>query len=720
MQAKRVAEWAALGALFLIPLTPLIVANSFFFPFITGKAFYFRIMVEIATAAWAVLAVLDKAYRPRFSWIGATVLGFVVWMFIADVFAVNTLKAFWSNFERMEGWVLVIHLGVFFVVSSSVLRVKSKWRAWFLASLAVSVVLVVHALFQLMGLADIHQGSTRIDSSLGNSAYFAVYLLFNVFLAGWLALTETRPWLKRALLALAGIEAILIFFTETRGTVLALLGGVLLASLLTALTADGRARRYAAGAFILIALIASGFYLARNSSVIQENRVLQRIGSISLNDGKVRFTIWHMAWQGFQENPMLGWGQEGFNYVFNTYYDPALYKQEPWFDRAHNAFIDWLMAGGLPALMLYLALFGTAITLLWTNSSLSRPERIALTAALAGYACHNFFVFDNLYSYIYFFSILALIDSQVSRPIPLFERMAAAEESQGTVPLAIGTALALGLIYFINVSGMTVASNLIVAISPSSSGAEGNLATFQNLLQHPSFAAQEVREQLVSIAAGVAGDAATSETVKKQFAAFAISEVQKQDAAHPGDARTVLQLAAAYRTAGDLPDALKEVREASALSPGKEQIFIQAAATEWDLGDTAAAKIDFEKAYALGPQFPDLAAYAAAGNIVVGDAARAQSLLLDAFGTTTVDSEILAYAYYQVKDFPRLIAVWRLRTAQPDAPIDSWFGLAAAYFLSGNKPKAIAVVNEAVALHPEAAEQAKAVIAQIETTSVPQ
>ena len=95
--AKNVARWVALGALFLIPLTPLIVANSFFFPFITGKAFFFRIVVEVAVVAWVALALLDRAYRPRFSWIGVAVVAFVAWMAIADSFAPNATKAFWSR-----------------------------------------------------------------------------------------------------------------------------------------------------------------------------------------------------------------------------------------------------------------------------------------------------------------------------------------------------------------------------------------------------------------------------------------------------------------------------------------------------------------------------------------------------------------------------------------------------------------------------------------------
>ena len=349
---KQVAKWTALIALFLVPLTPLIVGNSFFFPFITGKAFFFRIVVEFAVAAWIVLALLDREYRPRFSWIGAAVLAFVLWMFVADAFAINATKAFWSNFERMEGWVLLAHLLGFFFATSAVLRREVKWRAWFFASLLVSAVISGYALLQLAGSLPIHQGSVRIDASLGNSAYFAIYLLFNVFIALWLALTEKSSWLTWSLIALATLETILIFFTETRGTILGLVGALTLATLLTALTAGKHARRFAAAALILIVILAGGFYAFRDSSFVQDNHVLQRIASISLDDGATRFTIWRMAFKGVLERPLTGWGQEGFNYIFNKYYDPSLHSQEPWFDRAHNAFIDWLTAGGIPAFLL--------------------------------------------------------------------------------------------------------------------------------------------------------------------------------------------------------------------------------------------------------------------------------------------------------------------------------------------------------------------------------
>ncbi|MDE2173223.1 MAG: O-antigen ligase family protein [Patescibacteria group bacterium] len=719
--AKQISRWVALGALFLIPLAPLIVANSYFFPFITGKAFYFRILVEIAVAAWAVLALLDREYRPRFSLVGAAATGFVLWMFVADAFALNAAKAFWSNFERMEGWVLLIHLLGFFFAASTVLRVEKKWRAWFLTSLAVSLAVSGYALLQLSGALAIHQGSTRIDATLGNSAYLAIYFLFNTFIALWLALTEKRAWLKWVLIATAVLEAVLIFFTETRGTVLGLVGALLLAALLTALTAGKHARRAAAGALVLIVVLSGSFYLARDSAFVQGNHALQRIASISLADGQTRFTIWHMAFEGVLERPIVGWGQEGFNYVFNKFYDPSLYAQEPWFDRAHNAFIDWLTAGGVPAFLLYLSLFGSAFVLLWRSPELSRAERTLLTAALAGYAIHNLFVFDNLYSYVYFFAILALIDSQVGRPIARLERAPEMTASAGaTYALPIAAVVALAFVWYVNITGMRAAGELITAISPSSSGPAANIATFEDLLQHPAFATQEIREQLVAFAVSVTQSSSATSAEKQQAIALATSEMQKQVDAYPLDARERLQLSYAYRAAGDGANALKQIKAAEDLSPKKEEIWIEAGALEWDLGDQKSAQEDFNTAYALGPEFQDLAAYAAAGDIAVGDQATADKVLLGAYGTTTVDSDILSVAYYRTKNWSRLIGIWKLRTAVPGASVETWFGLAAVYYTAGDTADAIATINKAVALYPDAASAGAAAIKQIQAKTVGQ
>ena len=61
-----------------------------------------------------------------------------------------------------------------------------------------------------------------------------------------------------------------------------------------------------------------------------------------------------MSLKGLKEHPFLGWGQGNFNLVFNKYYDPKMYKQEPWFDRAHNVIFDRAITTGLIGLLIYL------------------------------------------------------------------------------------------------------------------------------------------------------------------------------------------------------------------------------------------------------------------------------------------------------------------------------------------------------------------------------
>ncbi|MHB8860669.1 MAG: tetratricopeptide repeat protein, partial [Minisyncoccota bacterium] len=186
------------------------------------------------------------------------------------------------------------------------------------------------------------------------------------------------------------------------------------------------------------------------------------------------------------------------------------------------------------------------------------------------------------------------------------------------------------------------------------------------------------------------------------------------------DAREHLELSYVYRAAGDNANALKEINTALTLTPKKEQVWIEAGAIALDMGDAKTAQADFSAAYKLGPQFPDLATYAAAGDILAGDTATADKILLGAYGTTTIDSNILAVAYYRAKNWPRLIAIWKARASAPGASVQTQFGLAAAYYAAGDNADAIKTINATVALHPEAAASGADAIAQIEGKKVGQ
>src|SRR3989338_11362526 len=103
MTLERTLRWIVIGGIFLLLFVPLIVAQSLFFPYITGKNFAFRIIVEIMTGAWLALMLTRAEYRPRRSWILGALVIFTAVIAAADLFGAYPFKSFWSNYDRMDG-----------------------------------------------------------------------------------------------------------------------------------------------------------------------------------------------------------------------------------------------------------------------------------------------------------------------------------------------------------------------------------------------------------------------------------------------------------------------------------------------------------------------------------------------------------------------------------------------------------------------------------------
>ena len=74
MNKNNIIKWTIITGLWAVLLTPFFVANSMFFPYITGKNFAFRIIIEIIFALWVYLAFVDAKYRPKFSWLAVSVV----------------------------------------------------------------------------------------------------------------------------------------------------------------------------------------------------------------------------------------------------------------------------------------------------------------------------------------------------------------------------------------------------------------------------------------------------------------------------------------------------------------------------------------------------------------------------------------------------------------------------------------------------------------------
>lgn len=680
-----VARYVVLAALFLIPFLPLYVANDLLFPFISSKGFAFRILIGFAAGAYLLLALADKRYRPRFSWTLLIYGAFVAWMFLADLLAPNAHKAFWSNYERMDGWVTMIHVFLFFIVAGSVLTVEKLWKRWWLTFAGASALIAGYGVLQLMGALTIHQGGVRLDASFGNAAYLAAYLLSAIAISLWQGI-ESKGWLRYALLILAGVQSILLFQTATRGAILAFVGASVLASLLFALRSK-ESRKIGLGFLIGIVVIIGGFLALKDTSFVREDPVLTRVASISVADGDTRFMLWGMAAKGFMERPITGWGHEGFNFVFAKHYDPALYAQEPWFDRAHSVYVDWLMAGGLPALLLFLALLISAVVALY-RSNASASERILLTSALAAYAFQALFVFDNLFTYVVLAALLAMAHAERSRPIPQLEKLPQAELTIAAPAVAVIT---LVVVWVVNVPGIMGGQALIRGLS-SPDPVQG-LSEMKAAVASGTFSMQEIREHFLTYASEMSRQSSVANAVKQEALSLALQEMQKEIERMPNDPRLRIQFASGLEAGGLLQEALTEMEAAIVLSPQKQLTYVQRGVMQWRAGNRPAALADFEAAYAIDTSFSDLAAYVAGGRITTGDIAGGRAFLVERFGTTTVDQMFLRAAFYEAKMYPELVASSELAvTNNPNDP-QAYFALAQAYALSGRVAEARAAAQ---------------------------
>ena len=352
--------------IFLVPFVPFLVFGSLFFPFITSKAFAFRIIIEIVFAAWALLAIMLPEYRPRKSPILYALLAFLVVIGLADIFGAMPLRSFWSNYERMEGYIALLHFGAFFIVIGSVFK-EVDWKRWWNTSLSASFLMVLYACSQLLGVTAIHQGGVRVDGTIGNATYLAVYMLIHIFVAILFLYRERRntglKWLYSALIIL---QTFILYETATRGAILGFIGGLILLALLNLRNKENPwMKRVSLITISAVVAVVLGVVLLRNTSFVKNSVTLNRFTTISTEElkGGGRSFVWPMALKGIKENPILGWGQDNFGYIFQKYYSPKMYNVEPWFDRAHNIFLDWAVAGGFLGLLAYLALYGAY---LWT------------------------------------------------------------------------------------------------------------------------------------------------------------------------------------------------------------------------------------------------------------------------------------------------------------------------------------------------------------------
>ncbi len=728
MNIKKITQSVTLLALFLIPFFSLIVANSLFFPFITGKAFYFRFLIEIAFTAWVVLAFIDAKFRPKITplSIGVTIFMFVV--LVADLLGVNPLRSIWSNFERMEGWIAIVYLWAFFIVGTSMFNSveggKKLWHRWFNISIFSAFITAIYGIVQLFGYAEIHQGGTRLDASLGNSAYFAIYMLIHAFLSAYLFFETKISKLGKFKLykwcygCLSILFMFLVFETQTRGTILGLIGGIMLALFLYTILGKKDDKKYRLVSLtILAAIILLGvvFWTNRKAPIIQNSALLGRLASISWSEakGQARNYIWPMAVKGALERPLFGWGQENFNYIFNANYEPAMYDQEQWFDRAHNVFLDWLVATGFVGLIAYLALYVLILIKVW-QSNLTLAEKSTLTGLIVGYFIHNIFVFDNIASYIMFFALLGFADSlHNSKAKVILGNKVFHKDAIEYVVLPIVIVCFIFVVYFVQYRVVKANTRLISALVACSSNGMPDAGLYQKALDvHSTTANQEIREQALNCALRVISTPQAPGPIKQAFFSLAMQEIQNQIAYAPKDARIYVLGGSFMNGIGQYTEAVPLLEKALELSPKKQTIIYDLATSYLNLNTNIDKAVELMKgAYESAKDNSQAKISYATTLISAGKENEARELFKD--NPSALVSPQIAQAYFVKKQYSKAIEVYKALVKSSPTDVNYLSQLAQIQYAAGLKYDSVETLRIIIKNNPELKEQVETAIKQI-------
>ncbi len=718
---KDFAKGLVYLGVFAIPFIVLIISNSMFFPFITGKNFTFRIITEIIFAGWIILALYEPAYRPRFSWILSGFVALLGIMAVSDSLGPSPLASFWSNFERMDGYMTLLHTFMYFIVAGSVLTTDKLWDRWFNTTLVAGVILSLYAFAQLSGNITINQGGWRLDGTLGNSAYMAIYTLFHAFIALLMFFRTKSAGFKYLYGGLFLLFTILLVQTATRGTILGLFGGLFAATTYIALFNAGypQARKFAAGGLISLVVLAGLFITFRESSFIQNNPYLGRLANITLSEGNVRFKVWNMAVEGFKERPLLGWGQSNFNYVFNEWYDPSIYFAEAWYDRVHNIFFDWLITGGILGFVAYFSIYFSALYYLFLRPLITREdkafsvvERGVLIGLLGGYLVHNFFVFDNIVSYIFYGTMLAYIHSRVGTEFAALKnkRFDTRVIEQVAAPV-VGIAC-LVAVYLINVPGILAAQDIIDAFSSKSP--EAAIAEFESALSRGSFANQEVREQMTRQQQSLEQSPEVNEELRQKFKARVEEELLKQIEEKPGDARVHVFISSFYRMIGDTEKAIEQLAIARQLSPNKQQIIFEQGLAYLQKGDYETGLSFMKEAYELDTTYGEAAVFYAAAALYAGKPEIIDEVInTDSLKIQFKTNDMVIQAAYRAKQYDMLKDIFNYRIEKNPSDKQLRVNLAFTLNESGDTAGAIEVLSKAAEDIPEFEAQAQQFIASL-------
>lgn len=697
------------------------VFKGLLFPFITSKQISFNVIMEILVPFWLAFVVKYPAYRPKWSFITIGLLAFFAAITVTCFTGVDFNLSFWGDVERMLGVFHVLHFLIFYFIIITVMRSWQDWKFFLSASVVCAVI------FSIKAIAGNPYGT------IGNTAYVAGYLIFNIYFSVLLFLREKHDlrWLY--------ILALPLFFLAFKGAgssggYVGLVFGIFLAVFLYAVLNKNKKTRVTAWSLLLIGVVSLGvLFASRDSKFVQQSEFLLPVAEISFqkNTFQTRLISWRAAFQDFKNHPVLGVGFGNYAIVFDKYFDPTFYdhtRAETYFDRAHNNLVDILSTSGLLGLLSYLSIFiAIAYYMIrgYRDGKLGINEFALLSGLFAAYFVQNLAVFDSLVTYMALMISLGIVywfyyigEGDFVSPVKVKESSYSTAE---VYSLLFSGVVILVITFQYNIKPYQM---LVGTIKGQQAYAQGNVEE-----------ADKIYRETLAMNTVLDRDSRTShirsllstdllkldEKSRKNIMDFAIDAAEKNVVYNPGDSMNQMVLAQVLNTTSGFyqghPDefahysdrALAAIDKSIAASPGRIPVYYQKAQIYITRGEKEKAIETLKYALSLNKKYYDSQCYLVRAYGFYGDINEEYYQYLDEcvdlggaelFSSADFIKASINY-YVGKKDWDKSLKLYTRLAQLSPSDADVWIKLSNLYKQMGDMENSQAAAQKAAELNPK-------------------
>jgi O-antigen ligase/tetratricopeptide (TPR) repeat protein len=675
-------------------LVPLLVYDSFVSPFVTAKS------IAITTIAGVVLIYIGlKRVRNvqtlRFSLISVCGLFLLGTLSVSSLLGQHWRLSIFGDIERGEGWLVLASCAAIFAIMSRWFT-RQDWIWHIRGTLAVSAIVLVAVLWDVRGAFGEH--SDRVDALFGNANYLAHYLLFVVFVSLGVAY-KTTGVRRHASFLLAAFAILTLVYTGSRAALLSVAASaVVVATLLVRDTVfTTRTWLTITRALFVCVTVVGGFYI---TGWYQDIPALERLVATEYNIWEQpRTYIWSAGLDGFLESPLIGHGLESFGDVYDRHYDPASLKAplfenvEPWSDRAHNMYLEMLVAGGILGGISYI---GLILFALYYALRIPNPiERRALVGLLVAHSTFILFSFDSPTSWLLLAIVFAYIHTHtVSAPMYEFQI-----PQYASLPLSV-LCVMCGVV-LVNFSAVRVDEALAIrAIYDATPTALTDRWYKLNEFIPTSRTSIDYVLEEIPVVGAQAVMADRTLVSSSTFIASVEHAHTVVSAKHYIPPKTKYYYGLLLDKSGKTEAAIHELEELINAAPRKQFFRLELSRLYVDQKRFDDAVAMSRSAYELEPTYDNARLMYAVALVYSSDTATAHSLLEERYTTTTVAHEPLLEAYYRTGNHNDATTIARAVIAMNPGHFRAWTYLVASLMEAGLTNDAQRELAQAVKANP--------------------